>query len=158
MAVVSVTDLLKELKTILVAATWSDEPARKVFPVGSVRIVSNPDLLQMPVMRSPLALISPSSSVGDDEEPGLDVGTILVRLARHHHIDRMGERGLVGTKYKPRGLLDLAEQARLDIQRLHRPNVPIVAVSRGNSETVHSDNNGPMVTQDITISAPVAFE
>jgi hypothetical protein len=151
-------DLLGMLKERLIDATWPDEPSRKIFPTGSVRIVSNPDMLALPIMRSPIALIAPSASVTDDEEPGLDIQTVMVRLALHHQIDRLGERGLSGSAFKPRGMLTLEEAVRLQIQTIHRPSAPVISVVRGNSETVHSDNNGSLITQDLTISAPVAYE
>lgn len=72
-----------------------------VFGAGAVRIVNEPDAERaLRTMRVPLALVMPGAFQSDPQhggqEPGLQVGTAIVRVATTHRGDEIGELAIIG--------------------------------------------------------------
>lgn len=117
----------KQLKHILAAATWPDSPGNPVFGKVLVSVAPNKDSIGQ--LRFPFALVVPTSSTADEEEPSLEVQSFSVRIIQRVASDPWGEAALIGGPRGGgqgasggRGIMELEEELLKAIKNLDRTN------------------------------------
>ena len=117
--------LLRQLKSTLEVAAWSDSPTELVF--GEVALSAGFSSDARPSVQFPLARVRPLGETPDEEEPGLVEVQIEVELTQRVYGDRTGEVGLVGGSRSSgqggsdgRGLLEIEEELKSALGSLAR--------------------------------------
>ena len=116
--------VLKQLRFLLKAATWSDSPGNKVF--GQVLISNGPDDKAVGQLRFPFAMISPLDTTADDEIPTLERSRIQVKIVARVANDPWGESVLIGGprssqgSSQGRGIMELEEELLGAVASLNR--------------------------------------
>lgn len=156
-------ELLTAIKTKLQAAEWGSS-GNKVFASGAVVVTGGFHESYLASLGMPAALIRPGSAITDEDEPGLQENSVTITLVSCVPGEAAGENVIMGAnrqtdESKGVGLLDLGERVLLLLKELYKDDgIPILYVSRSNTDFTHSDDMRYLAWRDFDFVARTTVE